>query len=365
MNSCNPALIEIGQSLENKEKGLFYKYIQAFGFGEPTGVQLSGEVGGMLQAEKNRGPVEMATTCIGQGISVTPIQMVSAVCAVANGGTLMKPQIVYQIKDGEEIIQDFTPEPVRQVISAETAETLRGVLEQVVTNKGTGFKAYIEGYRVAGKTGTAQKPGNGGYLDGKYVASFVGMAPANDPQIVCLVFVDEPVKGHHQGSACAAPVFAAVVEDTMRYLGVVPQITASGSPVVQQAKAQVPDLRGLTAEAAREILALAGLQAELRGAGATVSSQVPAAFAEVDTGTTVIVTLEGQPGQQVIVPDLTGKRLGAAAEMLTVLGLKISADGSSGQAYEQSPIPGTMMQSGGTVTVKFATLEDTGNPLQP
>lgn len=365
MNSCNPALIQIGQDLEAKQKGLFYKYIRAFGFGEPTGVDLSGEAGGIMRAQKEVGPVELATICIGQGISVTPMQMITAVCAVANGGKLMKPQIVCQIKDGDEIIEDFQPETVRQVISAETAETLRGVLEQVVGGGGTGAKAYVEGYRVAGKTGTAQKPGPGGYVDGKYVASFVGMAPANDPQVVCLVFVDEPVKGHHQGSAAAAPVFAKVMEDTMRYLGVVPQITANGAPEEQKAKAQVPDLRGLSADAAREVLALSGLKAELRGAGAAVSAQVPSAFAEVETGTTVIVTLEGEAGGIVTVPDLTGKRISAAAEMLTVLGLKLSAEGSSGFAYEQSPIPGALLESSGTVKVKFATLVDTGDVLQP
>ncbi|MCL2495980.1 MAG: penicillin-binding transpeptidase domain-containing protein [Clostridiales bacterium] len=357
-NSCNPALVAIGQGLESKEKGLFYKYIRAFGFGEPTGVELPGEAQGILQSKNNLGPVEIATTCIGQGISVTPIQMITAVCAVANGGKLMKPQIVYQIKDGDEIIEDFKPKMVRQVISAETAETLRGVLENVATN-GTGRRAYIEGYRVAGKTGTAQKPGGGGYLDGKYVASFVGMAPANNPQIACIVFVDEPALGYHQGSAAAAPLFAVVVEDTMRYLGVVPQITASGdadnkNSHNQQEKTTTPDLRGLSAVAAREVLALSGLHAELLGVGDIVSAQTPAAFVEVNVGATVIVTLKGNLSAQVIVPDLTGKRLSAAAEMLSALGLKLSAEGSGGLAYEQNPATGTLLNAGGTVNVKFA-----------
>ncbi|MCL1905837.1 MAG: penicillin-binding protein 2, partial [Clostridiales bacterium] len=170
-NSCNPALVAIGQSLEAKEKGLFYKYIRAFGFGAPTGIDLPGEAAGIMQADNRVGPVGLATISIGQGISVTPIQMASAVAAVANGGKLLKPQLVYQVKDGDTVVSDFEPQQVRQVISAETAATLRGVLEEVVTG-GTGSRAYIEGYRVGGKTGTAQKPGPGGYMDGKYVASF-------------------------------------------------------------------------------------------------------------------------------------------------------------------------------------------------
>ena len=357
-NSCNPALIEIGQSLEAKEKGLFYKYIRAFGFGAPTGVDLPGEANGIMQAENKVGPVGLATVCIGQGISVTPIQMISAVAAVANGGKLLKPQIVYEIKDGETLIEGFEPQQVRQVISAETAEILRGVLEEVVIN-GTGRQAYIEGYRVGGKTGTAQKPGPGGYMDGKYVASFVGMAPVNDPQVVCLVFVDEPVQGYHQGSVTAAPVFKAVMEDTMRYLGVVPQITAKDEPKnLQNEQVQTPDLRGLDAEAAREVLTLLDLQTEFCGAGATVSSQIPAAFTMVDAGATVILTMEGSSGELLVVPDLSGKRLSAAAQMLTALGLKISAEGTGGLAYEQEPQAGATIVAGGTVKVKFGAIPE-------
>lgn len=355
-HSCNPALIQIGQGLESKEDGLFYKYIRAFGFGSATGVQMSGESAGQLIAEDRLGPVELATTCIGQGIAVTPMQMVAAVSAVANGGTLLQPQIVYEIRDGDEVVQEFEPKVVRQVISAETAETLRYVLEQVVAGKeGTGKKAYIEGYRVGGKTGTAQKPnvGVGGYADGKYVASFIGMAPVNDPQIVCLVFVDEPVVGHHQGSLAAAPVFKAVVEDTMRYLGVVPQITGNSPDEIQTGTVSVPDLQGLSGAAAAQVLSLSELSIELRGDSGTVVEQMPAAYAEVKSGTVVIVTLGEEGGTQVSVPDLTGKRLSTAAEMLSALGLTLSAEGSEGMAYEQDPVPGTQVSPGSTVRVKF------------
>jgi stage V sporulation protein D (sporulation-specific penicillin-binding protein) len=361
-NSCNPALVAIGQSLEAKEKGLFYKYIRAFGFGVPTGVELCGEAWGMMQAENRMGPVGLATICIGQGISVTPIQMVSAVAAVANGGKLLKPQIVYQVKDGVKIINDFEPQQVRQVISAETAAILCGVLEEVV-NGGTGSHAYIEGYRVGGKTGTAQKPGPGGYMDGKFVASFVGMAPVNDPQVVCLVFVDEPLQGFHQGSLAAAPVFKAVMEDTMRYLGVVPQIAGKDGPEGRQGeKIETPDIRDLSVEAAKEVLLLSGLKAEISGVGTIVGSQAPPAFSMVDAGSTVTISLEGPVGEQIFVPDLTGKRLYAAAEILTALGLKISAEGTGGTAYDQNPLPGTPIAAGATVRVKFGVPPEEPSP---
>ncbi|MCL1817158.1 MAG: penicillin-binding transpeptidase domain-containing protein, partial [Clostridiales bacterium] len=352
-NSCNPALIAIGQSLEAKEKGLFYKYIRAFGFGTPSGVDLPGEAAGLMQADDKVGPVGLATVSIGQGISVTPIQMICAVSAVANGGKLLKPQIVYQLKDGEAIVRGFQPQQVRQVISAETAAILRDVLEEVVIG-GTGRQAYIEGYRVGGKTGTAQKPGPGGYIDGKYVASFIGMAPVNDPQVVCLVFVDEPVYGYHQGSMAAAPVFKAVMEDTMRYLGVVPQITAKDAEEDRwDMLVQMPDLRGLNSEAARDLLLHSGLKTEILGAGTMVYSQMPAAFTMVEVGSTVSIFVELDCGEQLIVPDLRGKRLSAAAEILTAHGLKLSAEGTGGPVYEQDPPPGTPIAAGATVKVKF------------
>jgi len=361
-NSCNPALIAIGQSLEAKEKGLFYKYIHAFGFGAPSGINLPGEAAGIMQAADKLGPVGLATVCIGQGISVTPIQMISAVCAVANGGKLLKPQIVYQLRDNDTIVSDYQVQPVRQVISAETATVLRNVLEEVVTG-GTGRQAYIEGYRVGGKTGTAQKPGPGGYMDGKYVASFVGMAPVNDPQVVCLVFVDEPVYGHHQGSQAAAPVFRAVVEDAMRYLGVVPQITAKDIPEEELIKmVQVPDLRGLNAEAAREVLLLSGLRAEICGAGTRVCSQSPAAFTMADAGTIIIITVEVDEEGQIFTPDLRGKRLYAAAQALSALGLKLSAEGNGDTVYGQDPLPGMPITVGATVKIRFDAVHNEEEP---
>ncbi|MCL2678261.1 MAG: penicillin-binding protein 2, partial [Clostridiales bacterium] len=266
-NSCNPGFVEVGLRIESKEKGLFYKYISAFGFGEKTGISLSGESAGMMIKENKLITLDLATISIGQSIGVTPLQMVTAVSAVANGGMLLKPQIVRQVLDGDgKVVQDFEVEEVRRVISEETAKTVRELLESVVTD-GTGRNAYIAGYRVGGKTGTAQKAGVGGYQQGAYVASFLGMAPVNDPRIVCLVILDEPSGYLYQGGQVAAPVFKAVVEDTLRYLGVASQQPAgSGGQSAQSVKyVSVPNVSNLSPAAATQVLKAYGFNVQVEG----------------------------------------------------------------------------------------------------
>ena len=253
-NSCNPVFVEVGLRIENKEKGLFYKYINAFGYGQTTGIELSGEASGIMIPEENLKQINIATISIGQGIAVTPIQMVTAVSAVANGGTLLTPQLVRQVKDKDgNIIQDFEVKEVRRVISEETSKTVCELLESVVA-EGTGSRAYIPGYRVGGKTGTAQKAGVGGYLAGKYVASFIGMAPVNDPQLVALVVIDEPQGYPYQGGQIAAPVFKAVVEDTLHYMGVVSQFSDEEEKAAEEESkntVNVPDVVNLPLDEAK------------------------------------------------------------------------------------------------------------------
>ncbi|MBE3581853.1 MAG: stage V sporulation protein D, partial [Thermoanaerobacteraceae bacterium] len=191
-NSCNPVFVSIALRLEEKKPGTFYDYIEAFGFGSPTGIDLTGEATGILIPREELKPINVATISMGQGIAVTPIQLATAVAAVANGGKLIRPYLVKEVLDSEgKVIWRQEPKVERQVISPGTAETLRKLLEGVVS-EGTGRNAYIPGYRVAGKTGTAQKAGPGGYMEGRYVASFVGFAPADNPRVLALVVVDEP-----------------------------------------------------------------------------------------------------------------------------------------------------------------------------
>ena len=189
-NSCNPGFVSLGNKL-GKER--LFKYINLFGFGEKTGIDLNGEANGILFNLNKVGPVELATTAFGQGISVTAIQQIAAVSAAINGGNLYKPYVVKRIVEPNtnEIIQENKPTIIRKVINNDTSQTVRSTLETVVAY-GTGRNAYIEGYRVGGKTGTAQKVKNGVYLTGNYIVSFIGFIPADNPQAVVYVAIDNP-----------------------------------------------------------------------------------------------------------------------------------------------------------------------------
>ncbi|MCR4963545.1 MAG: PASTA domain-containing protein [Firmicutes bacterium] len=352
-NSCNPAFVTIGLSIEEKQQGLFYKYIRAFGFGQNTGVDLPGEAPGILIDEENVHKVEIGTISIGQGIAVTPIQMITAVSAVANGGVLLKPQIVSKVVDSDGTVRKKAKaEPVRQVISAETSATMLEVLQGVV-EEGSGTKAAIPGYKVAGKTGTAQKAKNGVYAPGKYVGSFAGIVPADHPELVCLVIVDEP-SGVYYGSQVAAPVFSAVVSDCLRYLGIAPSIENEVKPSVNQIK--VIDVTNLSAEGAEQALRLSGFQVEVAGSGDVVVSQLPAAGSKADEGSLVSIELGEAPETgalgMITVPDLSGKRMSEVASLLSAMGLKLTYTGS-GEAVEQKPEAGEKVQAGSTVNVRF------------
>jgi len=213
-NSCNVGFVTVGLRL-GAEK--FYKYLHAFGLGKTTGIDLPGEAKGILIKESKVTPINLATMSMGQSIAVTPIQLIDAVCAVINGGEHIKPQIVREIKNKDgTIIKSFEKEGLGQVISSEVSLQVKEILESVVAN-GTGKNAAVEGYRIGGKTGTAQKVGPGGYMPGKYIASFIGFAPADKPQIVFLVAIDEP-EGIYYGGQIAAPVFKNVMQDVLPYI---------------------------------------------------------------------------------------------------------------------------------------------------
>ena len=205
----NPGFVNLGLKL-GKEK--LFKYIEDFGFGKKTGIDLNGEAKGILFNLDRVGNVELATTAFGQGISVTPIQQVTAVSAVVNGGTLYEPYIVKEVKSSSgEIIKSREPKVVRKVINEETSQLVRYALESVVAN-GTGRNAYIENYRVGGKTGTAQKVKNGSYMVGNYIVSFIGFMPADNPSIVLYVAVDNPKGVTQFGGTVSAPIAKSILE---------------------------------------------------------------------------------------------------------------------------------------------------------
>ena len=218
--SCNPAFVEMGSRLG---KNKLFQYIEAFGFGQITGVDYPGESAGIIFNPDLIGPLELATASFGQGISVTPIQQIMAVAAMANGGYLYKPYLVAEMRDRDgEVIFTREPEVIRQVVSKETSFKLVSMMESVII-EGTGQTAAIEGYRVAGKTGTAEKLGSDNiYMTDQFIYSLVGFAPAEDPRIVLYVAVDGVTRGPLFGSYTSAPLFKRIMEDTLNYLQVTP-----------------------------------------------------------------------------------------------------------------------------------------------
>ena len=293
-NSCNPGFIEMGQRLG---MDAFYKYLRDFGFGQKTGIEMSGEALGILANKKKATALDLATMSIGQTNNVTPIQLLTAVSAVANGGTLMKPQLVKEIVGPSgRVVTPFEKEVVRRVISEDTSKLEREILEAVVTN-GTGRRSFLPGYRVAGKTGTAQKVANGGYIQGEYVASFAAFAPADKPRLAMLAVIDGVP---FYGGAVAAPVIQSVMLDSLKYLGLKPDTQAPLTPSkpmpglefppIKKA-ATVPSVLGLPLAEAEKTLAGAGFKTITEGQGETVLDQVPHGDAQVEDGSNVLIYL--------------------------------------------------------------------------
>lgn len=289
-NSCNPGFVELGQRLGTST---LFEYIKKFGFGEKTGIDLAGEGSGILFQESQVGPVELATTAFGQGVSVTPIQQVAAVSAAINGGVLYTPNIAKEWIDPDtrDVVSRKTPEAKRRVISEETSKQIRAALESVVA-KGTGRGAFVEGYRVGGKTGTAQKaaPG-GGYLTNNHIVSFIGFAPADNPQIVVYVAVDNPKGTVQFGGVVAAPIVGTIIKDSLRQLGVKPRTKQMEKKEtwLDEKFVTVPDVLGLSKQELAE--QLVNLKLDVNGDGKVVVQQSPKAGVKVKEGSTVRILL--------------------------------------------------------------------------
>jgi len=288
-NSCNPGFVVMGQRLG---KNTLFSFINSFGFGKKTGIDLGGEENGILFKLANVGPVELATTSFGQGVSVTPIQQIAAVAAAINGGKLYWPHIAkawYQPDTGK-LIHTVEPKLVRQVISEQTSQKVRQALESVVA-KGTGRNAFLDGYRVGGKTGTAQKVINGVYSPNEHIVSFVAFAPADHPKIVVYVAVDNP-QGLQFGGLIAAPAVKNILSDALPYLHVAPSPDqlAKDYRYGETTVVTVPNLVGMTVEDIQEDLNSDFMLAS-SGSGKTVISQSPAAGSRVDKGSTIRIFL--------------------------------------------------------------------------
>ncbi|WP_456275588.1 stage V sporulation protein D [Bacillus sp. AK128] len=285
-NSCNPGFVELGERL-GKER--LFKYIKDFGFGQKTGIDLQGEGKGILFNIDRVGPVEQATTAFGQGVSVTPIQQVAAVAAAVNGGNLYTPYIAKEFTDPAtgEVVSRNTPELKRRVISEETSKQVRHALESVVA-QGTGKNAFVEGYRVGGKTGTAQKVKDGRYMENNHIVSFIGFAPADDPQIVIYVAVDNPKGTVQFGGVVAAPIVGSIIGDSLRAMGVEPreeQIEKEARPYLDPVMVEVPNLLGLTKqEIAQQYY---NFKLDLEGEGDVIIQQSPPSGTKVEEGATI------------------------------------------------------------------------------
>lgn len=290
-NSCNPVFVELSNRLGVSK---FYDYIEAFGFKSKTRIDLPGEAKGIIYNEKNVGPVELATMSFGQSISVTPIQLITAISAIANDGELMQPRLVKGYTDNKgNVIEEIAPKSVRKVVSEETSKKMLEIAQSVVSDGG-GKTAYLPGYRLGGKTGTAQKVVDGVYAQGKYICSFVGIAPTDDPQIVVLATVDEPTEGSLFGSTTAGPIIKEIMSEALPYLGVEPKYTEEEKAENEKVKVVVPDVRNLAIEDAAKVLEESKLKVNLDPdvdvpEGSKVTDMFPKPGVKVSEGSSISI----------------------------------------------------------------------------
>lgn len=288
-NSCNPGFVQLGQRI-GKEK--LFKYIKNFGFGSKTGVDLNGESTGILFNLNKVGPVELATTAFGQGVSVTPIQQITAVSAAINGGYLYQPYIVKSLNEPETntVIKENSKKLVRKVIKEETSEKVRSTLESVVTN-GTGRPAFIDGYRVGGKTGTAQKVKNGMYMVGNYIVSFIGFLPADNPKVIVYIAIDNAKGVTQYGGTVAAPIAKNILNDAIHALDIKKPEGASEKKYnyLDKKYATIPNVEGMGIEDAMKDLKK--FKVEYSGTGKIITYQSPKAGERVYEGEVVRLLL--------------------------------------------------------------------------
>ena len=367
-NSCNPAFIKIGQAL-GAEK--FYDYLEDFGFLEKTGIDMLGEqdYSSLIWPRDKFTGVDLAVASFGQRFQVTPIQLITAASAVINGGHLMQPYVVSQVTDGEgNVLQRNEPTEVRQVVSEQTSERCRTILEGVV-NGGTGHNAAVEGYRIGGKTGSSQTV----YSDDYTIVSFLGFAPADDPQVIILLAYNSPKPAfpgsnttaggwYISGGNMAAIMAGELLEDILGHLGVEKTYTANADVLV-------PNLSGLNLADATSALQKNNLTLRTVGDGGTVTGQIPAAGASIPGGSQVVLYMgEAVPTDQVQVPSVIGLTAEQARQKLADAGLYMRASGaaeygSGVTAYEQSTAAGASVNRGTTIEVRFTDSTASGAGL--
>lgn len=351
-NSCNPFFITIGQKLGVHN---YFKYFDAFGFTQKTNIDLPGEASPQYYKEDQYGIVELSSASFGQTNSLTPIQVCTGLCAIANGGKLLQPYLVSSIVDanGKTVKKTETKE-IRQVISADTSEKVRKMMKSVVDN-GTGKNGYVAGYSVGGKTGTSTKLGESKDGEGdKYIVSFGAIAPSDDPEIAMLIIVDEPNQDLGGGALCA-PIAAQVTQEAMNVLGIEPKYNDSE---MKDLSKQTPNVVGKSLDEAKKTLEENNLNFVVVGDDSTVTRQCPSGADTIPNGGTVYLYTDDAEKQTVIVPDFTGLTVNEAKDLASSSNLNIQIAGnsmSSGTvvAYRQSEEKQAKVEKGTVVTVTF------------
>lgn len=346
-NSCNPVFVELALRMGTER---FYQYLHAFGLGSKTRIDLQGEESGILIPVNSVKNVDLARIGFGQSVAVTPVQLLTAACSVINGGRLMRPYLLKEaVSPDGTVLYRTSPKVVSTPISEETSLTMRKLLEDVVAIGGA-KNARIPGYRIGGKTGTAQVYKEGRIVRNVHIGSFLGFAPADDPRIALLVIVDEADTPVDYGGTTAAPFARQILADVLPYLGYQPDGDDGSEPV------QVPDVTGLPLWEARKTLSALGLKVLDDGGSGSVTAQMPSAGAKLRTGGQMMLYTyeEALPETEtlVCVPDVSGKSIASAASLLRQRGLEMEIDGS-GFAVSQEPAAGSFLAPDSVVLVHF------------
>lgn len=353
-NSCNPALIQLGSRIG---VSTMYKYFQAFGLFDKTGIATAGESSSQFHSESSVGPTELATMSFGQRFTITPLQMITAACAIANDGVLVKPRIVTKIENPDTgVVTNIDVQEIRKVVSSETAAKVRNMMESVVTDGG-GKLGAVKGYSIAGKTGTSEPDPN--HPENGYVASFLAIAPVENAKVVAVLSLYGPQGKNHYGGQISAPVVSQVLSEVLPYLGIPSNETSSSTTTASTIT--IPDLKEKTVTEAKNILSDLGIDMVTKASGdEIIINQTPKAGVSLAKGGIVKIYTENEnTSVSVSVPDLKGKNLTAAKSTLKGKNLNIQAEGS-GVVVSQDVQVGTTVEEG---TIIKVTLQDTTTEL--